>query len=121
MTEDRGEIIIEERVLAEGFTALPNVILLDRALSYGAKQAYALLLHYSWRYRGFPGQATMALDMAATDRTVRKYLKELEDAGLVTIRQLGLGRPNTYILHSVEKWVADRKKSSGPGGRKRPP
>lgn len=120
MSNDRGEIIIEERVLAEGFTPLPNVILLDRGVSYGAKQAYGLLLHYSWRYRGFPGQTVMAADMAATERTVRKYLKELEEVGLVTIRQLGLGRPNTYILHSVEKWAADRKKSSGLAGKKRP-
>ena len=50
-----------------------------------------------------PGQVTLAKDMGATDRSVRTYLKELEAAELLEIKQRGLGKTNLYRLHLTVK------------------
>ena len=40
---------------------------------------------------------------ATTDRSVRTYLKELEAADLLEIKQRGLGKTNLYRLHLTVK------------------
>ena len=62
---------------------VPNVVLTKPELSVGAKLAYAMVLKYAWQDNYcFPGQAKLAEDMGAGERSVRTYLKELEDRGL---------------------------------------
>ena len=39
--------------------------------------------------------------MGAGERSVRTYLKELEDAKLLEVTQRGLGKTNLYKLHVV--------------------
>ena len=94
------EIVGADPVTLHGFTQVPNVILTDTALSVGAKLAYAMLLKYAWSNDAcFPGQQTLAKDMGAGERSIRTYLKELEDIGFLEVKQRGLGKTNIYRLH----------------------
>ena len=93
------EIIGADLVSLHGFTQVPNFILTNRDLSVGAKLYYAMLLKYA-REKDycFPGQQTLATDMGSSERSVRTYQKELEDAGFLEVTQRGLGRTSLYKL-----------------------
>jgi hypothetical protein len=99
------EIVGADPVTLHGFTQVPNFILTNKALSVGAKLAYAMLLKYHWTNDDvFPGQQKLAEEMGAGERSVRTYLKELEDAKFLEIKQRGLGKTNLYRLHvTVQK------------------
>jgi hypothetical protein len=94
LRERNIEIVGADLATRHGFTQVPNFILTNPGISVGAKLAYAMLLKYAWSNDAcFPGQVTLAEDMGATDRSVRTYLKELEAAELLEIKQRGLARP----------------------------
>jgi hypothetical protein len=98
------EIIGADLATRHGFTQVPNFILTKKEITVGAKLAYAMLLKYAWYDEGcFPGQAKLAHDMGAGERSVRTYLKELEAADLLQITQRGLGKTNLYRLHVTVK------------------
>ena len=99
------ELIGADPVTRHGFTQVPNFILTKKDISVGAKLAYAMLLKYLWNNDAcFPGQARLAQDMGAGERSVRTYLKELESAALLDIEQRGLGKTNLYRVYvSVKK------------------
>ena len=98
------EIIGADPVTRHGFTMVPNFLLTNAKLSVGAKLAYAMLLKYAWADDAcYPGQQKLAEDMGAGERSVRTYLKELEDEGLLEVTQRGLGKTNLYGLHLTVK------------------
>ena len=99
------EIVGADPVTRGGFTQVPNFILTNKALSVGAKLAYAMLLKYAWTDDAcFPGQLKLAEDTGSGERSVRTYLKELEDAKFLEVTQRGLGKTNLYRLHvTVQK------------------
>src|SRR4051812_17926256 len=89
------ELIGADPATRGGFTQVPNYILTKSGITVGAKLSYAMLLKYAWYDDGcFPGQAKLAEDMGAGERSIRTYLKELEAAGLLEITQRGLGKTN---------------------------
>ncbi len=110
------EIVGADLATRHGFTQVPNFILTNKGLSVGAKLAYAMLLKYAWQDDAcFPGQVKLAEDMGATDRSVRTYLKELEAAELLEIKQRGLGKTNLYRLHlTVKPKTSAATRRSGP-------
>jgi len=96
------ELVGADPATQHGFTMVPNFVLTNEKLSVGAKLAYAMLLKYAWYDNAvFPGQQTLATDMGAGERSVRTYLKELEEAKLLDVTQRGLGKTNLYRLHVV--------------------
>lgn len=100
LKERNIEIIGADPITRHGFTQVPNFILTNKDISVGAKLAYAMLLKYAWGDDAcFPGQATLADDMGAAERSIRTYLNELETAKLLEIKQRGLGKTNLYRLH----------------------
>jgi hypothetical protein len=100
LKERNIEIIGADPVTRHGFTQVPNFILTKKEISVGAKLTYAMLLKYAWDNDAcFPGQAKLADDMGAAERSIRTYLKELETASLLEIVQRGLGKTNLYRLH----------------------
>ena len=105
------EIVGADPVTRHGFTQVPNFLLTNKNLSVGAKLAYAMLLKYAWTDDAcFPGQATLATDMGAGERSVRTYLNELEAAGFLEVTQRGLGKTNLYRLHlTVRSKGSDRR------------
>lgn len=109
------EIIGADPVTRHGFTQVPNFVLTKPELSVGAKLAYAMLLKYAWDDAGcYPGQLKLAEDMGSGERSVRRYLDELQIAGFLEIQQRGLGKTNYYRLH-----LTVQRKGKG-GGRARP-
>lgn len=83
-----------------GWTGVPNFILESKDISVGAKLIYAMLLKYAREMdECFPGQDRLAKDIGNGERSVRRWLKELQQVGLVTIKQRGQGRPNLYTVH----------------------
>jgi DNA-binding transcriptional ArsR family regulator len=85
-----------------GFTQIANVVLDDPTLSYGAKLAYILLKRYAWKGPDrFPGQEEMASSLGCTSKTLRRWLKELGEAGLVESKRRGLTMANEYVIQPL--------------------
>jgi hypothetical protein len=98
------EIVGADPATRYGFTQVPNFVLTNKDLTVGGKLTYAMLLKYAWTDDAcFPGQAKLAADMGAGERSVRTYLKELEDAGFLEVTQRGLGKTNLYKLYLTIK------------------
>lgn len=108
LKERNIELIGADPVTRQGFTQVPNFILTKKDISVGAKLAYAMLLKYAWGDDAcFPGQTKLAEDMGSGERSVRRYLEELEKADLLEIVQRGLGKTNLYRLFlTVQKSAA---------------
>ena len=110
LRERNIEIIGADLATRHGFTQVPNFILTKSDISVGAKLSYAMLLKYAWDNDAcFPGQAKLAVDMGAAERSIRTYLKELETAELLEIKQRGLGKTNLYRLHLTIKKGQSRR------------
>ena len=100
---EQDTIRIEDSTLRRGFTRIPNGVLRRQGLSPGAKLAYMGLLSYAWQEGScFPGQARLAEDLGIGQRTVVRYLKELQAVGLLIVQRRGLGKTNLYILPKDE-------------------
>ena len=111
LKERNIEIVGADPITRHGFTQVPNFVLTKKEISVGAKLAYAMLLKYAWGDNAcFPGQLKLADDMGAGERSVRTYLKELETANILEIKQRGLGKTNFYRLHVTIKKSPDRRR-----------
>lgn len=96
---ERDTIIVEDELLREGFTQVPNILLRKPDLTHGAKLAYALLLSYAWgERRCFPGQEQLSVDMGVERKAVIRYLKELKDKQIIRVERRGMGKTNVYYL-----------------------
>jgi hypothetical protein len=83
-----------------GFVLLPRAVLHQADLSRDARLLYAVLRSYSWQEgRCFPSHQRLKADLGCGINQVSIYLRELEDAGLVTRRRRGLGHSTVYTLH----------------------
>ena len=86
----------------QGFTPLPNQVLLDARLSRDARLLYGLLQHHArGDGRCFPSHATLAAELGGGETALRAYLRELIEAGLVGQRRRLQGRTNMYILLAI--------------------
>jgi hypothetical protein len=98
------EIVGADPVTRNGFTQVPNFLFKGSGLSIGAIVVYAKFLSYAWHNDYcFPGQEKLAADIDVTDRSVRTWIKELQEAGLLEVHQRGLGKTNIYKLHFTVK------------------
>ena len=114
-----GDIIREKNIILEtanpallgGFTQVPNFILEKSTLSMGARFTYSLFLRYAWHEDGcFPGLERLGENMGCSEATASRYVKELREAGYVTVERRGQGKTNIYKLKfNVQR---DHKKKS---------
>lgn len=95
--------IFEDQVLASGFTQIPNLVILNPRLSMQAKYLYGLLLSYAWKDPfSFPGQKRLCkLCNVKKADTLRPYLQELHDSGVMTIVRRGQGKTNLYRFNAL--------------------
>lgn len=121
LKERNIEIVGADPITRHGFTQVPNFVLTKKEISVGAKLAYAMLLKYAWGDDAcFPGQLKLAEDMGAGERSVRTYLKELESAGILEIKQRGLGKTNLYRLYlTINKTHGRRRGPANSAGQER--
>ena len=103
-----GDLLQERNIIlkgadmlsSEGFTQVPNHVLRGKKLSPGAKLTYAMLLSYAWNNDYcFPGQERLAKDMGSGERSVVRYIQELESTGFIKVRRRGQGKVNIYELN----------------------
>ena len=122
LRERNIEIVGADLATRHGFTQVPNFILTKADISVGAKLAYAMLLKYAWGDDAcFPGQTKLASDMGSGERSVRRYLEELEKASLLEIVQRGLGKTNLYRLFlTVQKQSTRGRRAAAGRGLGRP-
>jgi hypothetical protein len=95
---------VKERTpaLQRGFVQLPKVVLYARNLSRDAKLLYAVLLGYAWQeQRCFPCYGRLCADLDASENMVRKCMRELEAAHLISQHRRGQGRTNIYTFHDL--------------------
>lgn len=117
-------IIIEDAALAQGFVQVPYRIFFDRELRDGPVRVYGALLWYAWKQRQVPDQATFAVELGMGERTLRRHLAELEQAGYIAVISPGLGQRSTYIIKSLAGTAkpADSRRPilAGQGGQPHP-
>jgi DNA-binding MarR family transcriptional regulator len=86
-------------------------------LSDGARLTYMALDSYDWisedgTSKGYvyPSQATLAKVRGITERTLRRHLDELEQAGLITTQVITTahGRHNVYVIHNASNEEVER-------------
>lgn len=113
---------VEGPALQRGFVQLPKAVLYARNLSRDAKLLYAVLLGYAWQeQRCFPGYQRLCADLNASENAVRKWMRELEDAHMISQRRRGQGRTNLYIFHNLRTAtieVQEHHKSTAPEPQK---
>jgi hypothetical protein len=98
------------------FAMIPEDLLLDSTIDFGARILWALLQRYVDLPKGArPSVETLALRLSTTDRTIRRWLDALTRGGWLTREKTTTeaGRPSTnlYVLH----WKAKRTQMSGRG------
>lgn len=122
MAEEYGEIIIQDATQRAGWVPLPVVLIRCEEVSQGAKLAYGMLQWYGWKEQGYPGHAQLAEDLGVAERSVKRYLGSLEDAGLIEVDRPGLGKTNTYTLPPLgDKFGTSRGTGESlQGGQKSP-
>lgn len=102
--EQNLKLIGFDPMIERGFTQVPNLVLENPDISIGAKATYAVMLSYAWEDdHCFPGQVTLAKKLGSGERSVRRYVKELEKVGYIKIKQRGLGKVNYYELYARVK------------------
>ena len=100
---------------------IPNWLLRRTEISPGAKLCYARLSQFAGRDgECFPAQVTLAAEIGAGERQLRRYLSELEEWGLIEIVQVGLNQPNRYrfLWHTWMEEKVVKKEPSGKGGKR---
>lgn len=103
---DGGDIIAEDGWLDEDpFVRMPAVVALNTELSAGARLLFMALIWYRWQKLPYPGHAETANEWGMGKRSVVRYFRELQDAGLVECRRRGLGQANTYIIKSLMRQI----------------
>jgi hypothetical protein len=70
----------------------------DPKLSEGAKLTFTVLASYAWNGECFPGQHTIATAVKRSVAQVRRYVVELEKAGLIRRERRGWPAKTYYIL-----------------------
>jgi hypothetical protein len=96
---EKHTIVVLNEALKRGFTQIPNYVLRDSKLSFGARLVYAVLLSYAWQEDScFPGQQRIADDLGCSRQMVNKYLVELQQRSYVSWKRNGLGKTNVYYI-----------------------
>ncbi len=96
---DKHTIVVLNESLKQGFTQLPNFVLRNKDLSFGARLAYSVLLSYAWQEDScFPGQDRMAKDLGVSRQMVNGYLQELKKSEFIKWERRGLGKTNIYFI-----------------------
>jgi DNA-binding transcriptional regulator YhcF (GntR family) len=88
-------------LLASGFTQLPRVVIrAGKRISPMAKITFAALLDYAWQDGFcFPAQERLARDIGTNEKSIRKYLSELQDLQMIEVKKQGRGLHNIYVIN----------------------
>ncbi len=109
---EKHTIVILNEALKQGFTQLPNYVLRDNKLSFGARLTYAVLLSYAWQEGScFPGQTKIGEDLGVSRQMINGYLKELKERKYIDWKRRGLNKTNIYYVLDHKPFEVDVKQS----------
>lgn len=113
MTEAPDQnVFIEDDILREGFTIMPNIVLHMKGLSLQAKAIYGIIYQFSHnKDHCFPGMKTLSEITDLSEKMLKHYIDELKQIGLIEVKQRGLGKTNLYVFKKLVK-CADPKQVS---------
>ncbi len=88
-------------LLASGFAQLPRVVIrAGKRISPMAKITFATLLDYAWQDGFcFPAQERLARDIGTNEKSIRKYLPEIQDLQMIEVKKQGRGLHNIYYIN----------------------
>lgn len=101
---------------------IPNWLLARDEVSAGAKLCYARLAQFAGKDgECYPSQITLATEIGAGERQIRRYINELEEQRLIDSVQVGLNQTNRYrfLWHPwmEVKTAKKQSKKRGKGGK----
>jgi len=86
-------------MIATPFSPLPRIILHDATLPPGAKTLYAVLKDHARQQSScYPGYRRLCAILQASEKTVRRWMRTLIEAGYVMQQRRGHMRSNLYTL-----------------------
>lgn len=108
------------------FAMVPRWIIRDPTLSHGAVRLYSVLMTYAdnTNRAAFPSRKTIATDMGVSDRSITRFIKELEDRKILTVerrrnRRTGNFYANHYVLQFDEVAETNQKPPEDTSGTRR--
>ena len=117
MSTEEKIVRFEHRSWQDGFTVIPNCVLMNGRLSLGARMMWGHLAYYARQSnQAWPGQVRLAASMGVGERTIRTYLRELESIGLLETRNRG-SISNLYtLLTPSDAYMDDYHRQKPPVG-----
>ena len=99
--------------LNSSFTTVPHSVARSPHISPGAKALYTCVLSYAWGSdRAWPSQARLAANMGSSPTSIRTWLSELRQHGLIQVKKRGAkNSPNIYIIQPVAESAETPSKS----------
>jgi hypothetical protein len=103
--ETTGRIVLDDEILREGFTQVPNLLLKAAKVPLTARCVLIMILHYAWQKdSAYPGQARLADDLGISERTIRTALQDLRDRRMVVVESRGFGLSRRYRVTRMSSW-----------------
>jgi hypothetical protein len=92
---------------------IPNWLFCRKEISAGAKLCYALLLrHAGDSNQASPTRETLAGELGACDRSVRRYILELANQDMIKVVRRGRNESNVYFVLS-HPWQSENDQEGG--------
>lgn len=112
MSSDETTVAFETKLSRGGYTSIPNCVLDAPSLEPGPKVLYLQLSSYAWdTTKCWPGQEKLAEMIGVSERTVRSWLRRLEEVGLVNTGKRQGSNANLYLL--TPERFADKQQGLG--------
>lgn len=101
-------IIKSDELKAQGYGIIYKTVMTDNSLDLSAKALYGYLCTYTSATKGaYPSKAVITYHLNISDGTYQKLIKQLINAGYVTVTQLkscnGTYSTNNYIINDTTK------------------
>jgi len=114
-----NNVVIRDETLKRtgGFVSYPKCVLRDthELMFCTAKLAYAFMLCYAWdfqekklprrnkdgSFQEFDAVQELMNDLGASEPTIRRAIKSLEDRGLIESKRRGQGKPNQFFVNPL--------------------
>jgi hypothetical protein len=89
MAKDKDIVEVKyNNIIGLGFGIIPRVIMRDKELAAGAKLVFSYLCSFAGTSdKAWPKLNLMVKELGYSRKTLQKYIKELEDKGLITRKQ----------------------------------
>ena len=108
-TLEKTPFQFQDSFFGDGFTPFPKSIQLNPALSIQARFLYGILLSFAWGEKfSYPRIRELSYLMNLSQPMINKYLKELEEAGVIYVKRRESGKTNLYIFREIPNTVYER-------------